>query len=216
MVTLPQTKAGVGQLVPIFRLSGLERTGWQGDLFCLVLEWVSRVNPAPDAPRLSAARTRQGSRSRLCVKGWWGGEVQFAAGRPRSLLQPSAASPLPPQPFGDRRTGGPGTWEPPSHPHSHSYTPAGTHPCAASRAPFLADKQALASLSVPLRRAATLFDPHPRLALSKQLILSRQLLRGLHHSPLDRTFMPGLPLSGRGSGRRRGSDTLTVMTRSHC
>ena len=77
-----------------------------------------------------------------------------AAPSPEPWLPPPAARSLPsPQPAGGRRTGGPGTWAPPSHPHSH------THP-RRTRAPSPAETQALARPSAAVRRAATL-PPSP-------------------------------------------------------
>ncbi|XP_054941146.1 splicing factor 3B subunit 4-like [Physeter macrocephalus] len=78
------------------------------------------------SPAGSAGRTQRGSRSGLCVKGRRGGEVRRRAWRPGSSPPGARSLPPPPQPVGGRSSGGPGTWAPPSHPHSHT----DTHPRA--------------------------------------------------------------------------------------
>lgn len=182
-------RPGSGNWCLSFRLSGLKRTGWQGDWFGLVLEWVSRVNPAPDGPSLSAGRTRQGSRSRLCVKGRVVRRGE-AAPSGETWIPPSTLCSLSPSPAA--------FWRPPHGQAGHvgaSVTPSLTLLHTRARTPACCiswsfpgghtgareSLRARPQGSYPLR-------PTSRPARSKKLSLSRQLLRGLHHSPLDRTF----------------------------
>lgn len=99
VVILAETKAGhggsgvgAGNWCLLFQLSGLGGPMAGG---CVLFGYGAGFpGPSrPGRPILSTRSLRMGSRSGLCVKRRWGGEVQRPAPRPGSLPAPPSASP---------------------------------------------------------------------------------------------------------------------------
>lgn len=206
IVTLAETKAGGGQLVPADPGSGLGGPG--GGSICLVWLWsgLPRSRPAgARGARGGVAAEASASRSRGAGSG---------GAQPGDPAPPPGRRPQPPPPP-------PACRRPRRARAGHvaaSVTPSLTltHP----RELYLVllprpTTRALGSLLVPARRAATpSIQPPPhhprRRGPSASCRFSSYLPRVLRHSPPDPSLEPLLLLSGRGNGR---SDTRTVMTR---
>ena len=128
------------------------------------------------SPAWNAGRTPRGSRSGLCVKGRRGGEVRRRAWRPGSRPPGARSLPPPPQPVGGRSSGGPGTWAPPSHPHSHTDTHPRAHAPARLHLVLFAWRTHRRSGGVPCSpQGRDPLHPAPGPARPQQLLLSRQL-----------------------------------------
>lgn len=154
------------------------------DLFCFALQpaFPESIPPPPGAQRGRGEAAAAASAS-------GGGGAGRCGARPGDLPRvPWRPQPLPPpQPVGGRSSGGPGTWAPPSHPHSytHTHTPARTHPraCIPCSLPGR-HTDAHESLLAPARRTATPLHPDSGPALGQQRLLSRRLLAPAGHSHL--------------------------------
>ncbi|XP_053514759.1 uncharacterized protein LOC119065566 [Artibeus jamaicensis] len=185
-IVILSKKGGVGQLVPIL-WSGLGRTQWLADLFCLASGRASQSS-SPGGPCWILESARSSGRGRgHCVKGLRGWAVRRPARSPGSLPPPPAA-PLP------AACGRPQHWR--AGHVGASVTPSLT---------LTHTRAALVLCSWPKHRRWLVppwqlagqrpFHPPPGAALGRQLLLSSPLLQGLHQSHLDSTRLQQLLLS---------------------
>lgn len=209
---------GAGKWCPSSPLHGLGKDGRDGRaglvLFCFAAGF-PRVHPAPAR---SAARTRRGSRSGLCVRRRRGGEVRRPTGRPASCPLAPAASPSPaacrrPQ-LG--RAGHVGASVTPSLIHTHTHTrahaPARLHPVLS---PWPTHRR---SRVAPGPGPQDSDPPPPRLrARPRPAAPALQTApRARGSQPPGPTLWPLLLLSALGnSPEAPGQGTLRVRTRSY-